>query len=83
MSEEEREALKTSENLLFSIRVKMKDGTELGYDYYKIDSANAMCEFFDDKNPEPRVVFDTTTEHINILATALKQLINGEKVERK
>ncbi|MBO5374020.1 MAG: hypothetical protein J6A54_01055 [Clostridia bacterium] len=83
MSEEQREAIKTSENLLFSIRVKMKDGSELGYDYYKIDSAGAMCEFFDDKNPEPRVVFDTTTEHINILATALKQLINGEKVERK
>lgn len=83
MSEAEREALKTDDKLVLRVRVKMKDGTELGYDYYKIDSANVMCEFFDDKNPTPRVVFDTTTEHINILATALKQLINGEQVERK
>ena len=83
MSEEQRQALKTPENLVLSLRVTMKDGTVLGYDYYKIDSANVMCEFFDEKNTTPRVVFDTTTEHINILATALKQLISGEKVEKK
>lgn len=83
MSDEQRAEVKKQENLVLSIRVKMKDGAELGYDYYKIDSANVMCEFFDEKNPDPRIVFDTTNEHINILATALKQLISGEQVERK
>ena len=83
MSEEERAQIKQGSELLLSIRVTMKDGTELGYDYYKIDAANVMCEFFDESSTEPRVVFDTTVEHINILGTALKQLINGEVVERK
>ncbi len=83
MSEQERASVKENGELILSLRVKMKDGTNLGYDYYKIDSANVMCEFFDENNPTPRVVFDTTTEHVNLLATALKQLINGEQVERK
>ena len=60
----------------------MNDGASRGYDYYKIDSANVMCEFFDEKITTPTVVFDTTVEHINILATALNQLISGEKVEK-
>lgn len=80
MSTEDQQALKTEQNLLFSLRVTLNDGTKLGYDYYAIDSANAMCEFFDDAVSEPRIVFDTTIRHIDILANSLKQLINGEKV---
>lgn len=90
MTEEEREAIKTEENLIFSLRVTMNDGTLLGYDYYKIDSASVMCEFFDEttyneetKEYETKVVFDTTVEHIDILANALKQLINGETVDKR
>ena len=83
MSDEERAQVKASGELVLSLRVTMKDGSELGYDYYKIDSANVMCEFFDENSTTPRIVFDTTVEHVNILGTALKQLINGEIVERK
>ena len=82
LSEAERAAVKTQENLILSIRITMNDGATMGYDYYKIDSANVMCEFFDEKITTPTVVFDTTVEHINILATALNQLISGEKVEK-
>lgn len=81
MSTEEQQAIKAEKKLLFSLRVTLNDGTKLGYDYYEIDAANAMCEFFDDAVSEPRIVFDTTVRHIDILANSLKQLINGEKVE--
>ncbi len=82
MTAAEREAKKTQENLILSIRVTLNDGTKMGYDYYKLDAANVMCEFFDDKNPEPTVVFDTTIQHVDIFATALSQLVSGEHVEK-
>lgn len=85
MSDEEKAQAKKPENLILSIRVVLNDGTEMGYDYYKLDSASAMCEFFDEDTPKesPKIVFDTTVEHIDILANALKQLINGEKVTKQ
>ncbi|MBQ2809912.1 MAG: DUF4340 domain-containing protein [Clostridia bacterium] len=82
MTEAEREAAKTQEKLVLSIRVTLNDGTKMGYDYYMLDSANVMCEFFDDKTKEPKIVFDTTIQQVNILATALNQLISGEHVEK-
>lgn len=81
MTKEEQDAIKKEENLVLSLRIEMNDGTLLGYDYYKINSTEVMCEFFDENNPTPRIVFNTTTQQINVLATALKQLINGEKVQ--
>ncbi len=85
MTDEQRQEAKREENLILSLRITLNDGTEMGYDYYKLDSASAMCEFFDENTPKesPKIVFDTTVEHIDILANALKQLINGEKVEKK
>ena len=82
MSDEEKAAAKKEENLILSITVILNDGTEMGYNYYKLDSASAMCEFYDEDTPKdsPKIVFDTTVEHIDILSNALKQLINGEKV---
>lgn len=82
MTDEERASAKTEQSLILSIRITMNDGTKMGYDYYKLDSANVMCEFFDDVITEPTVVFDTTLQHVNILATALDQLISGEQVEK-
>jgi hypothetical protein len=41
-----------------------------------------MCEFFDEVITEPTIVFDTTLQHVNILATALDQLISGKQVEK-
>ncbi len=85
MTDEQRQEAKQEEKLILSIRITLNDGTEMGYDYYKLDSASVMCEFFDENTPKesPKIVFDTTVEHIDILANALKQLINGEKVEKK
>ena len=76
---------KKEENLILSITVILNDGTEMGYNYYKLDSASAMCEFYDEDTPKdsPKIVFDTTVEHIDILSNALKQLINGEKVTKQ
>jgi hypothetical protein len=85
MTDAQKAEAKKPENLILSIRVVLNDGTEMGYDYYKLDSASAMCEFFDEDTPKesPKIVFDTTVEHIDILANALKQLINGEKVTKQ
>lgn len=82
MSQAEIDAKKTSDNLLLSVRVTLNDGTKIGYDYYELDATNIMCEFFDEKNEAPRVVFDTTAPQLNILVTALNQLISGEHVEK-
>ncbi len=82
MTDAERESAKSEENLILSIRITMNDGTKMGYDYYKLDSANVMCEFFDEVITEPTIVFDTTLQHVNILATALDQLISGKQVEK-
>ena len=83
MSAEEKQAVKAQGKLLFSMEVTLNNGAVLKYDYYEIDAANVMCEFVDEKNTEPTIVFDTTREQINIIATALRQLISGEKVEQK
>ena len=85
MTDEEKAAAKKPENLVLSITVVLNDGTEMGYNYYKLDSASAMCEFYDENTPKdsPKIVFDTTIEHIDILSNALKQLINGEKVTKQ
>lgn len=85
MTDEQRQEAKKEENLILSLRITLNDGTEIGYDYYRLDSASAMCEFYDENTPKesPKIVFDTTVEHIDILANALKQLINGEKVTKQ
>ncbi|MBR4496384.1 MAG: hypothetical protein IKP12_04565, partial [Acholeplasmatales bacterium] len=41
----------------------------------------AMCEFFDDLNTTPKVVFDVSVGDINTLMRNINQLMNGEKIE--
>ena len=79
----ERENIKKPENLVYSLRVTLNDGTKLGYDYYIIqnESAFAMCEFFDDLNTTPKVVFDVSVGDINTLMRNINQLMNDEKID--
>lgn len=83
---EEIKDIRKEENIIFELVVEMNDGELLKYTYYKIDSSAgyAMRETASGTSADglggSDIVFDVAIEQINKIASALKKLINGEKV---
>ena len=83
---EEISVIRKDENIIFELLVEMNDGELLKYSYYEIesDAGYAMRETYSgttaDGLGEGEIVFDVAIEQINKITSALKKLINGEKV---
>jgi hypothetical protein len=88
LSEDEKNSIRTEENIIYQLDVEMNDGTLYKYTYYTLDegySGYALCESMEGRINEngereysaPQTVFDVKSRHIGLIADKYKIILEG------
>lgn len=91
LSDEDKNAVRTEENIIYQLDVEMNDGKLYKYTYYTLDSeysGYALCESIEGKINEngereysvPQTVFDVKSRHIGLIAEAYKIIMTGGSI---
>ncbi len=87
MTEAEKQAVMTEENMVYELIAQRNDGKLLRYTYYKINASYALAEYCEGQVEngvevwgEASVIFDTTMGHIEKITDNYKIIMEGGKI---